>query len=249
MGFEVPDFLAWGIVPTLPVLTLHYFSLAFAIIAAALATVNSDIVEAAEIAGARWARILLGIVLPVATPAIISAAALCFAGAVSNFAAPALLGLPVRMQTLSTRLFGMIEIGQTARGYAIGVLLVLVSALSIWLGNRIVSGRRSFATITGKGGRPKKFNLGSARWPLFAVASTILAVSTVIPCFVVLASSFAQSSSDLLGNWSMHYWIGASNPSFAQGTPGIIHNPDITRALLITIGLGITVAFSVCSSA
>jgi iron(III) transport system permease protein len=39
---------------------------------------------------------------------------LCFAGAVSNFAAPALLGLPVRMQTLSTRLFGMIEVGQVS---------------------------------------------------------------------------------------------------------------------------------------
>ncbi|WJY21537.1 hypothetical protein QTA57_17675 [Fontisubflavum oceani] len=38
-GLDVPDWLAWGMVPTLIVLTLHYFSLAFTIIAAALATV------------------------------------------------------------------------------------------------------------------------------------------------------------------------------------------------------------------
>ena len=112
LGFDIPDWLAWGIVPTLIVLTLHYFSLAFTIIAAALATVNSDLVEAAQIAGANGRRILLGIILPVTTPALVAAGSLCFAGAVSNFATPALLGLPVRMQTLSTRLFGMIEVGQ-----------------------------------------------------------------------------------------------------------------------------------------
>jgi iron(III) transport system permease protein len=111
LGLDVPDWLAWGMIPTLIVLTLHHFSLAFTIIAPALATVNSDLVEAAQIAGAGGRRILLGIVLPVATPALVAAGSLCFAGAVSNFATPALLGLPVWMQTLATRLYGMIEVG------------------------------------------------------------------------------------------------------------------------------------------
>lgn len=135
-------------------LSLHYFSLAFTIIAAALATVNSDLVEAAQIAGASRRRTLFGIVLPVTMPALVAAGSLTFAGAVSNFAAPALLGLPVRMQTLATRMYGMIEVGQVERGYVIGVLLVVVSAVFLWLGNRAISGRRSYATITGKGGAP-----------------------------------------------------------------------------------------------
>ena len=80
MGLDIPNWLAWGMVPTLLVLTLHYFSLAFTIIAAALATVNSDLVEAAQIAGAKGRRILLGIVLPVTTPALVAAGSLCFAG-------------------------------------------------------------------------------------------------------------------------------------------------------------------------
>jgi iron(III) transport system permease protein len=106
LGLPVPDWLAWGMVPTLVVLILHYFSLAFTIIAAALATVNADLVEAAQIAGAKGRKILLGIILPVTAPALVAAGSLCFAGAVSNFAAPALLGLQVRMQTLSTRFSG-----------------------------------------------------------------------------------------------------------------------------------------------
>ncbi|MGL5009772.1 MAG: ABC transporter permease, partial [Paracoccaceae bacterium] len=244
LGVNLPDWLSWGIVPTLIVLTLHYFSLAFTIIAASLATVNSDLVEAAQIAGAKGRRILLGIVLPVTTPALVAAGSLCFAGAVSNFAAPALLGLPVRMQTLSTRLYGMIEVGQVGRGYVIGILLVLVSAFFLWLGNRAISGRRSYATITGKGGRAKRFELRRARWPLAAAAFTILSVSTIVPVIVLIASSVAPSSSALFSDWTLHYWTGLSDARIADGTPGIIHNPDIIRSIIITLGLGLAVAFA-----
>ncbi|MDJ0992941.1 MAG: iron ABC transporter permease [Dinoroseobacter sp.] len=244
LGFDIPDWLAWGIVPTLIVLTLHYFSLAFTIIAAALATVNSDLIEAAQIAGAKGQRIFLGIILPVTTPALVATGSLCFAGAVSNFATPALLGLPVRMQTLSTRLFGMIEVGQVGRGYVIGILLVLISGAFLWAGNRIVSGRRSYATITGKGGRAKRFDLRGARWPLFVLAMAILVLSTVVPVIVLTASSLAPSSANLFSNWTLHYWLGQSDPSLAQGIPGIIYNEDIVRALTVTLSLGLAVAFT-----
>lgn len=211
LGFAVPDWLAWGMVPTLVVLIAHYYSLAFTVIAAALATVNSDLVEAAQMAGAKRGRILMGIVLPVALPAVIAGASLTFAGAVSNFAAPALLGLPVRMQTMATRLYGLIEVGQTARGYVVAILLIVVSALFLWLGNKVISGRRSYATITGKGGRAKRFDLGASRLPLFAAASVICLLTTVVPVAILIASSLAPSSSALFSNWTLHYWNGASN--------------------------------------
>ena len=244
LGLSIPDWLAWGLVPTLIVMAAHYYSLAFTVIAAALATVNSDLVEAAQMAGARRRSILFGIVLPVALPAIVAGASLTFAGAVSNFAAPALLGLPVRMQTLATRLFGMIEIGQTARGYVIAILLILVSAFFLWIGNRVISGRRSFATITGKGGRSKRFALGAARWPLFAAAFTVCFATTIVPVAILVASSLAPSSSALLSNWTLHYWTGLSTASIAQGQPGIWHNPAILSATGITVGLGVVVALT-----
>jgi iron(III) transport system permease protein len=244
LGLSIPDWLSWGLAPTLIVLTAHYYSLAFTVIAAALATVGSDLVEAAQMTGASRRRILLGIVLPVALPAVVAGASLTFAGAVSNFAAPALLGLPVRMQTLATRLFGMIEIGQTARGYVLAILLILVSAAFLWIGNRAVSGRRSYATITGKGGRSKRFQLGKARWPLFAAAMAVCVTTTVVPVVVLVASSLAPSSSELFSNWTLHYWTGASTPSIAQGQAGIWHNPAILAAVWITVGLGIAVALA-----
>ncbi|WP_312794571.1 iron ABC transporter permease [Tianweitania sp.] len=244
LGLTIPDWLAWGMIPTLIVLIAHYYSLAFTVIAAALATVNSDLVEAAQIAGAKSRRILLGIVLPVAMPAVVAGASLTFAGAVSNFAAPALLGLPVRMQTMATRLYGLIEVGQTSRGYVVAILLIAVSALFLWLGNKVISGRRSYATITGKGGRAKRFDLGTARLPLFMVALFICLVTTVVPVIILIASSLAPSSSALFSNWTVHYWTGLSNPSIAQGQPGIWENPFIMSATSLTVDLGIAVAIT-----
>src|SRR5690606_19690220 len=176
--------------------------------------------------------------------AVVSAGSLTFASAVSNFAVPALLGLPVRMQTLATRLFGMIGIGQTARGYVLAILLILVSAVFLWLGNRMISGRRSYATVTGKGGRSKRFQLGASRYPLFAVAFVICFLTTIVPVVILFASSLAPSSSALFSGWNLHYWIGRSNAAIAQGQPGIWHNPGILSATAITVGLGVAVAIT-----
>ncbi len=243
-GFSVPDWLSWGMTPTIIVLIAHYYALAFTVIAAALAAVNGDLVEAAQMTGASRKRILFGIVLPVVTPAIIAGGSLAFAGAVSNFAAPALLGLPVRMQTLSTRLFGMIEIGQTERGYVLAILLIGISAIFLGLGNRMLSGRRNFVTIGGKGTVPRRTTLGSARIPLTLIAWIICVLTTILPILLLVAASLAPSSLALFSDWTMHYWIGEANPAFARGQPGIFHNPQLISALTTTLILGASVALA-----
>ncbi|MDB6454128.1 ABC transporter permease [Falsirhodobacter sp. 20TX0035] len=244
LGLGVPDWLAWGLVPTTLVLIAHYYALAFTVISASLSSVNGDLVEAAQMSGASRRRILFGIILPVVMPAMLAGGSLAFAGAVSNFAAPALLGLPVRMQTLSTRLFGMIEIGQTERGYILAFLLILVSALFLGAGNRILSGRRSFATITGKGTRNKPQALGAARIPLCALALAICFVTTVLPIVLLVSASFAPMSSALFSDWTLHFWVGAADPAFARGQAGVFRNPQLMTALWMTLGLGACVALT-----
>jgi iron(III) transport system permease protein len=241
-GIDVPDALAWGMTPTTLVLVLHYFSLVFMLLAAALASVNADMIEAANMTGASRARVLGGIVLPVVTPAIISSASLVFAGAVSNFAAPALMGLPVGMHTLSTRLFGMISTGNVERGYALALILIVLSALVLWWATRAVTGRRSYATVTGKGGRVRRFELGGWKWPLFALALGIGLLATVAPMVVLLASSLAQEVGRLSAGLTLHYWLGASDPALAQGIGGVLRDPQLLKALGVTLGLGGAVA-------
>lgn len=244
MGIAVPDALAWGMVPTMIVLIAHYYALAFTVIAAALATVNGDLVEAAQMTGASRRRVLFGIVLPVVMPAILAGASLCFAGAVSNFAAPALLGLPVRMQTLSTRLFGMIEIGQVQRGYVLAILLIGLSGLFLAGGNRLLAGRRSYATIGGKGGRARRFGLSAARRPLTALALAICTMTTILPIVLLAAASLAPMSAALFSDWTLHFWTGPADPAIARGQAGILNNPQLIRALWLTLGIGAVVALA-----
>jgi iron(III) transport system permease protein len=241
-GIDVPDWLAWGLTPTTIVLVLHYFSLVFMLLAAALASVNADMIEAAQMTGASRKRVLGGIVLPVVLPAIISSASLVFAGAVSNFAAPALMGLPVGTHTLSTRLFGMISTGNVERGYTLALILIAISALTLWWATRAVTGRRSYATVTGKGGRMRRFALGRWKWPLFALALAIGLVSTVAPMVVLLASSVAREVGSLGAGFTLHYWLGASDAAIAQGIGGVLRDPQLLKALGVTLALGGAVA-------
>jgi len=241
-GIPIPDWLAWGIVPTLIVLIAHYYSLAYTMIAASLSSVSGDLVESAEMAGAKRGRILFGIVLPIVTPALISGGMLTFAGAVSNFAAPALLGAPVRMQTLSTRIYGMVQTGNIERGYVLALLLMLMAAALLYFSDRFVSGRRAFVTVTGKGARTKRFALGRWRWPLFIFATLIGVITTIIPVIVLFASSMAPRPGVLFSNWTLHFWIGPAGTSIAEGQAGIFRNPHLIDAVFTTIRLGLTVA-------
>lgn len=242
LGMQVPDWLAWGLLPIVLVLITHYFALSYMLISAGLTSVGADMIEAAELTGASRTRILRSITLPVILPSILAGGLLSFAEGVGNFATPALLGLPVRFQTLSTRLYGMISTGQVERGYVLSILLIVIAAALLWVGNRYVSGRRSYATITGKGSRTRRFSLGRWRWPMFGIAMTICLFTTVLPGIALLFSSLSLKKGSMLSGLTLHYWFGASDPSIAQGQAGVLRNPQVLSAFGTTIALGLAVA-------
>lgn len=243
-GIPVPDWLAWGGVPVAVTLIAHYYSLSFILVAAALATVNGELQEAAEMTGAsRW-RVATRITLPVVTPALVSGALLAFAEGVSNFVTPAMLGLPVRFHTLSTRLYGAITTGEIARGYVLSLLLILIAAMVMASSTLVTGRRRSFATITGKGGRQRVISLGRSRLPLAALAWSIVACTTIVPGLVLIASSLTRRTNDFGSGLTLHYWIGQSDPDIAQGQRGILRNPQIMDAAQNSILLGLAVAIA-----
>ena len=174
---------------------------------------------------------------------MLSAVLLSFANSISNFAAIAILGMPVRYETLSTRIFGMIRIGQVERGYVLTVILILIAAFVLWINNLLMGKRRAFTTLSGKGGRHQRQALGKWRWPFFISALVICTVTTVIPLLALLASSLARKTDSFAGGFTLHFWIGLSNPAIAQGQAGVLRNPQILEAARNTAWLGLSVAF------
>ena len=244
LGIGVPDWLSWGVVPVSATMVAHYYSLTFVLVAAALAGVSADLMEAGEMAGASRGRVAVSIALPVVMPAVVSGALLAFAEGVSNFAVPALLGLPVRYQTLSTRLYGAISTGQIERGYVLSLLLIVVAAVVLFVSTRAVGGRRSYATITGKGGRRQTISLGAWRGPAAGIAFSVVLVTTVLPLAVLVLSSLARRTNSLTGGFTLQFWVGASDPSIAQGQRGVLRNPQVIEAAVTTLGLGLAVALA-----
>ncbi|GEK80276.1 ABC transporter permease [Agrococcus baldri] len=240
LGVEVPDALAWGALPVTLTLTAHYFSLAFVVVAAALASVGGDLLAAAELTGASRARVALRIALPAVAPAMGSGFLLAFAEGVSNFAVPALLGLPVRFQTLSTRLYGAISTGDQDRGFVLSILLVLVAALVLWTGTRLTS--RSVSTVTGKPSRARRIRLGPAKPVVLAGALAIVVAATILPAIVLAASTVLRRTNRFDGGTTWHYWVGESDASIAQGLRGVLVDPRILEAVGGTVLLAATVA-------
>ena len=240
-GIAVPDAIAWGPLPIILTLVAHYYSLSFVVVAAALTNVGGDLLAAAELTGASRTRIALRITLPAVAPALLSGFLLAFAEGVSNFAVPALLGLPVRFQTLSTRLYGAISTGDSTRGYVLSILLVVVAALVLWFGSRATA-KGSFATVTGKATRARVVRTGPWRWTLLAIAGALVTVTAIVPAIVLAVSTLLRRTGSLDGGFTLHFWIGESDSSIAQGVRGILLDPVVVQAGLGTLGLGLAVA-------
>ena len=239
LGVDVPGWLAWGGIPVTVVLIAHLYSIAYLMIAAALVLVGRDLTAAAEIAGAPRNRILRAIVFPVVTPSVVAAGALCFAEAVSSFSAPAILGLPVRFHTLATRAYGAIETGSPERGYVLIAVMIVTAALFLALAAALQRRGQSFATVGGQGSRRGRMPLGRWRWPLALAALVVVVATTVLPALVLLLSSFSSQSGNPFASLTTHYWIGASDPAIAQGQEGVLRNPQLIRATVVTLGVGL----------
>ncbi|WOF22239.1 iron ABC transporter permease [Microbacterium betulae] len=241
LGVPVPDVLAWGPVPVVLTLVAHYYSLSFVLVAAALANVGGDLVAAAELTGASRLRVAGRVVIPVVTPAVLSGFLLAFAEGVSNFAVPALLGLPVRFHTLSTRLYGAISTGDAARGSVLSIVLVVIAGLILLAGGRMTAGR-SYSTITGKATRARMTTTGGWRWPLGGLAWIVVAATAIVPGIVLAVSTVLQRTNRLDGGLTLHYWTGESDPGISHGMRGVLRDPAVMQALGGTLALGVTVA-------
>ena len=238
-GIAIPDWLAWGVIPIIITMTFHYYSLAYNLVGASMASINSELVEAADMTGARRFQVLREIILPVVSPALSSSLLLIFGTSIANFASPAVLGMPVKYYTLSTRLYGTIRTGQTERGYIIALMMIITASALLITNEKLKKSRASFATLTGKGSRQKRQSLGIWRWPLFVVAAAIVTITTIIPGLTLFLSSITRYTNSLRGGLTLHFWIGESVENIADGIPGLFRNPSILDATKNSLLLGL----------
>ncbi|MCF0237042.1 MAG: iron ABC transporter permease, partial [Sphaerochaetaceae bacterium] len=125
LGLSIPNWLAYGPVPIILVLTIHYYAYSYLLVSAALRSVNSELEEMGQILGANKKSILLKITFPLVLPAILSAFIMTFSKALGTFGVPSILGLKVGYYTVSTTLFNSIQNGQDRVAFVISMILIV----------------------------------------------------------------------------------------------------------------------------
>src|SRR5919204_2327024 len=132
LGFSPPDWLAYGAVPIVITLGLHYFPFAFLLFGNALRRFDVQLEESGRVLGANAWRTAWRIVVPLMLPAVLSSVLLIFSRVLGTFGTPYILGLPVRYSVLSTSLY------QSFKSNSIGIMAVIAAVILV-IGITVVS--------------------------------------------------------------------------------------------------------------
>ena len=178
---------------------IEHMPLVFLAVRACLTTLPEDLIEAARIGGAGMFRIMTGVLLPLAVPAVVAGASLAFAASVGNFGVPALLGIPGRYPMLTTLIYQRLNgFGPAVIGQVAVLALVLVSMAGVALGLRAIVLRRS-APID-RSGRPLvPFEAGRFHRPLVFALWSVVTLLSVVPLLALLGAALSPAIGVRLG--------------------------------------------------
>ena len=149
--------------------------------------------DAANILGAGTWRTMRRVTLPLALPAILGGLIICFLEAIALFASPAMIAIPARFNVVTTQLyqfFGNPVRVEVAAAYAMPLLGVTVLLILV---QRLITSRKGFATLTGKGGERRPIRLGPWRWVMFGYAMLVASLSVFLPYIFLVQSSLAKA--------------------------------------------------------
>jgi len=181
-----------------------------------LSAMDPALEEAATICGAtRW-QVLKRVTLPLARPAILAVLLLSFIRALEAFEVPLLIGIPGGVITVTTALYQSVHSGFVPRygeASAYAVLLMAAVSLPLYLYYRATKESAKFATVTGKGFRPSRIDLGGWKYPC-ALWVLMIPLSLAAPLLLMLWASFlplyTTPALDDLGRMSLANYLSVA---------------------------------------
>ena len=208
-GFEQPPFDVYSMGGMIWVDGLHYSPMAFLLMTAAFRAMDPALEESAAMSGANVFQVVWRVTLKLTWPAIFSTVLLLFVRAIESFEVPALLGLPVGIEVFTSSIYQAVHRypSQTGLASAYSVMLIALTSAGVYAVSRL-SGRGSkYATVTGRGFRPRPIDLGGWRWLTASFFVVYCLLIVVLPFSVLLWSSFQKfysaPSMQALGNLTL----------------------------------------------
>ena len=163
--------------------------LSFLLLSSVFRAANADFEEAARVCGASVMRTFTQISLRLALPAVAAIVLLIVVRSLESFEVPALVGLPGGVKVLTTGIY--LDMNRTVppalgRSSAFSVVLLSVAAVLLYFYAQLSRNSARYHTVTGRGFRPRMFELGRWRYLAAAVVLADFVILLVIPTAALL---------------------------------------------------------------
>jgi iron(III) transport system permease protein len=192
-GLEQVPFDIFTIEGLIFVTFIYSYPYVFVNCVTALDNVDGDQEDAARILGATVWKTVLKVTIPLMSPAIAGGAIFAFIEAVTIFGTAVMIGMPVGLHTIPTRIYVLFQYPpRYEQAAALCMPLLLVTA-GLLLCQRLYFGARQFVTITGKATQPRLIELGLGKYLLLALCIVVTTCSVVLPYLMLAIVSISKS--------------------------------------------------------
>ena len=243
-GIATPNWFAYGPFPIILVTGLHYAPFAYILIGGILRNMDANLEEAAVILKTKRLRMFTRITIPMVMPAVLSTVILVFSSAMSSFAVPQFLGLPVRYYVLTTELYAALQGTNPGVGYILAIVMIVISVLIMLANQMLIGKRKSYATVTGKSANVSLFHLKKVRSLLSVLVLCLVLCMSVVPLISFLLQSLIIIKGNYsLSNMTLDVWSGSSKGgNDVMDKAGILINADVWKTLFNSLKLSAIVA-------
>jgi iron(III) transport system permease protein len=233
-GLEKPLFNVYSIWGMMWVDGLHYSPMAFLLMTAAFRAMDPSLEESATMSGANIFQVARRVTLKLVWPAILATLLVLFVRAVESFEVPALLGLPVGIHVFTSAIYQAVHRypSQIGLASAYGMTLLVITSIGVYFVSRLSSRGSKYATMTGKGFRPRRIDLGPWRWVCAAVFVLYFLMIVVLPFSVLLWSSFQKFYS--IPSWQALHNLTLEPYRFIFGYPNL--GRTVWNTLVLSFG-------------
>ena len=194
LGLAEPPFNIYSLGGMIWVDGLHYSPMAFLLMTAAFRAMDPSLEESATMSGASILQVARRVTLRLVWPAIVATILILFVRSIESFEVPALLGLPTGIEVFTSAIYQAVHRypSQVGLASAYAAALLIITTAGVYFVSTLSSRGSKYATMTGKGFRPRLIDLGRWRWLTAAIFVVYFLLIVVMPFSVLLWSSFQR---------------------------------------------------------
>ena len=227
----------------------------FLLLVGAFRSMDPALEEAAATSGANKLVTLWHVTLRVLTPAILVSALYVFMTAIESFEIPGVLGIRKGILVFSSKIYYATSWNYGTPNYgeasALSTTYLLISILLIYLYQKAISHTGKFATITGKGYRPKLIDLGIWQYVGLSFFIIYFCLAVLLPILIMFWGSLipfyqvpSMKALSIASLGSYRAMLGDAEVQDAiQNTLVLMVQSAIITTLIATIIAWVTVRF------